>query len=740
VENSVRNFFLRAIFCFSIVPFFIVESFALPNFTNYQSVIKVNDILISQGKVWAASSGGLCCLDLSTKSQTLFSDNYCFPDLNLIALSMDSKGNLWIGSKTGYLYKRSTDGTCAVYNSYVGSGWNINDILFYKNHIIIASSKGCSIFDPVKGIAIRNATASDTFGDPAVNTIAVHNDSLYLGCNKSYNAVNIAGNNFLNNNYIDIAIWKSTPSDKPIVSFIDSNGTFIALKTPAVLAGPVFYKSVSAADSSYVYDGDSVAFKIPGTITNMMTDEKQNIWLGTDQNYFFQWNISGLVQYSIPGLTFNTVSRVYSARNGTMWALSYVDPKLSYTGISSFNGQQWHLFNRFTTPDIGQLSGSGPANIKGVCEDANGNMWFGTNGSNAKFFDLAKNEWSEYYVSGDYKDYLWYFKKDTIVKITPVFGWWGDHEAIALDSSGYLWFGNNDPHDQVLSGPLICYDYLNRHSPNFRRFFPKGAPHYAVNITSLCVDSKGKILASTQDGRLLILSFNGQPLTDEVTVEDRSDINATDICAVSNGISWIGAGKSLFQYSGIPNSPLLQDTSIQNSITCLKAESDQILWIGTFSDGLIRYDILKKKKTVFDKSSGLISNSIKDLSIDKKNGYLWIGTDQGVSQYFLGHTDVPVAGNSSIIAYPNPFSLSNPKHRGIIFKHCAPESKILVYSISGTLVKQLTRSENNFNPLDDNLFESTLYWVPSKKLAPGAYYFVGYPQKPSGAKKLLIIP
>jgi hypothetical protein len=76
----------------------------------------------------------------------------------------------------------------------------------------------------------------------------------------------------------------------------------------------------------------------------------------------------------------------------------------------------------------------------------------------------------------------------------------------------------------------------------------------------------------------------------------------------------------------------------------------------------------------------------------------------------------------------------------IVFKHCAPDARVLIYSINGTLVKQLSREANALNPLDDNTFESTLYWVPPKKLAPGAYYFVGYPKKPNSTKKLIITP
>ena len=224
-----------------------------------------------------------------------------------------------------------------------------------------------------------------------------------------------------------------------------------------------------------------------------------------------------------------------------------------------------------------------------------------------------------------------------------------------------------------------------------------------------------------------------------MTVElDQSDVNAVDICSTPGGTSWLASGKGLFKYKSDDGSLVLNSTI--PAVTCVKAENENILWLGTSSNGLIRYDIAKDSTTAVDMSKGLVCNSITDLSIDKKTGYLWVGTAEGVSRYYLGHSDAPIVGNAAIVAYPNPFSLSNPNHRRIVFKHCPPDARLLIYTINGVLVKQLSLKEDSFNSLTENAFEATLFWVPSKKLAPGAYYFVGYAQKPITAKKLLIVP
>ena len=52
------------------------NAFSLSNFTNYQNVIKINDIVASGNKIWAASSGGLLLIDPKKNSQAFYSDIY----------------------------------------------------------------------------------------------------------------------------------------------------------------------------------------------------------------------------------------------------------------------------------------------------------------------------------------------------------------------------------------------------------------------------------------------------------------------------------------------------------------------------------------------------------------------------------------------------------------------------------------------------------------------------------------
>jgi ligand-binding sensor domain-containing protein len=730
------------------VPFILIvilalcarDSFSFSQFANYQSTIKVNDIVSSGLKTWVACSGGLFVIDYGNNSYTLFNDINHFPDVNLTAICRDPKGNLWIGSSLGYLYKQTPDGQNFIYNSYFGANWAIQALLFYKNYLLVGSSAGFSLFDPNKEQAIGNTSVIDTFSNQTVFTVAVHNDSLYLGCTDGFASACIAGDSLTKNNYADPSLWHSMPTGQKVASFIDSSGMFLARSDTAVFVGQTYYHANNFSDTFSVKVKDSVVFTFPSAVTKLIKDDFDNLWIGTEENYLYFWNhvnpAQVPTQVTIPGLTFDVVNRVHAARNGTVWLepINQVgEPR--WDGITSFDGKIWTLYNQYTTQNIGLIGDD--IFFHGMCEDKSGTMWFGAPGGCVKRYDVQNKTWAVYYLNGVNFDTIRQLSSEEASK--P--GFWEKCDAIAQDSSGVLWFANWGNKTNNIKGSLICTDPSIK---SYKRFFPYGDQYYIKDIISLCVDSRGKILAGGHDGELLIASPNGNPLQNGIdsVYLFRTDFGTvSDICATSNGISWIATGKGLYKYNsltGILDS--IPTSKIPATVNSVDAESDGVLWLGTSADGIMRYTVSDSTKTVFNMGNGLVSNAVHDLSIDKTGGYLWVATNAGLSRMSLGHTASAVADNKNIVAYPNPFSRKNPNHREIIFKHCAPGAKINVYTLRGALVKVLSSDADNAYPFDTGPFETTLRWVPSNKLVPGTYYFVGQPQQPAKTQKLLIVP
>ena len=664
---------------------FAHDSFSLSQFSNYQSTTRVNDIVSSGLKTWAASSGGLFVIDFGNNSFTLYNDINHFPDVNLTAICRDPKGNLWIGSSLGYLYKQTPDGQNFVYDSYFGANWEIQALFPYKDYLIVGSTKGASIFDPLKEQALQNTSAIDTFNNPAVFSIAVHNDSLYLGCNDGFATAYIAGDKFTSNNYGDPSLWRSTPTGQPVVSFIDSSGVLLPQSVPATMAGQtLFYASnTSDVDSFVVKAQDSAVFNLSSAVTKLVKDDNNDLWIGTAGNYLSFWNKMTLSQITIPGLTYNEINRVYPARNGTVWLEPLHDvtgskPEQWWDGIASFNGKTWTLYNQYTAQNCGPIGDD--ANFHGICEDRTGNMWFGAPGGGIKRLNVSTGQWTRYYMSGWFPLYPDFLEtNDTTVPLP-----WEKCDAIAQDSSGFLWFANweEKANSGNIKGCLICTDSSVK---NYRRFYPYGDSNHIKDIISLCVDSRGKILAGGADGELLIASPNNNPLQNGIgsVFLFRNDlVKVSGMCATSNGVTWIATAKGLYKYNSVAEALDSIPTSVvPATINSVQAESDGLLWLGTSADGIIRYTVSDSTKITFNMGNGLVSNSVNDLSIDKTGGYLWAATTAGLSRMNLGHTSTVVNNNKNIIAYPNPFSQTNPNHREIVFKHCAPDIKIYIYSI-----------------------------------------------------------
>ena len=742
------NFFRRkaTLKCFILLflMFLLRNSFAFSLFTNYQATTAVNDIVISGSKVWAASSGGLFVYDYVNKSSVLYNDITHFPDINLTAICIDAQGDLWIGSSLGYLYKQSPNGINSRYNSYFGSNWAITALYSYKNYIIIGSKKGASVFDATKGFAIGNATTIDTFSNSAVYSIAVHNDSLYVGCVNGYASINVAGNMISTNNYADPSSWSSVTLGSSVVSFIDSSGTLLPQSVPAILTGRTIYQAANSShdiDSSSVNVQNSLAFKLPSSVRKLAKDDNNNLWIGTANNYLNYWNKSGLSQISISGLTYNNIYHLLAARNGLVWLEPQnleVVPDYWFEGVTSFDGKKWTLYNEYSARNFGVC---GDYNLfTGICEDRSGTMWFGAPGGGIKRYETSTNQWTRYYLNG-YDPSLPDFMEITDPSIpSPE----EQCEAVAQDSSGFMWFSNlgNVAHNNA-RGSLICFDPSTN---SYLRYFPYGDTNYIPDIISLCVDSRGKILAGGDDqgGYLLVFSHKGHPLQsgNSSILLFRKDFGEVfEMSSTPSGVTWIATAKGLYKYNSDANTlDSIPTSKIPVTINSVVVESEGILWLGTSADGLIRYSVSDSVKTVFNMTNGLVSNSVNDVTIDKKNGYLWVATGAGLSRMSLGDTLTILTDNKNIQAYPNPFSQTNPNHHEIIFKHCAFGSKVFIYTLRGALMKILSPDVDNAYPFTGNGSETTLRWVPPKNVVPGMYYYVGQPAQSAKTQKLLFIP
>lgn len=109
--------------------------------------------------------------------------------------------------------------------------------------------------------------------------------------------------------------------------------------------------------------------------------------------------------------------------------------------------------------------------------------------------------------------------------------------------------------------------------------------------------------------------------------------------------------------------PLTTDALMLNKLknaTYMYEDSDHIIWIGTASSGIVRYDSDTEQFTLFDQRQGLVDNSIMAIQEDNDH-HLWISTSDGLSKF-------DQATNSFINYQENDRTINTPYYFRSIYK------------------------------------------------------------------------
>jgi ligand-binding sensor domain-containing protein/signal transduction histidine kinase len=146
------------------------------------------------------------------------------------------------------------------------------------------------------------------------------------------------------------------------------------------------------------------------------------------------------------------------------------------------------------------------------------------------------------------------------------------------------------------------------------------------------------LLAGTPSG-LLKIELSGEKISSLPTLGRR----ITCITRMNNGLVYFGSTDGLYKYDmkkDLTTKILTDIPVLRERISTLCTTSDDILWVGTASRGVI--GIRNDKPLVYiTDSNGIINNSCKSI-VAGRNGELWLGTEQGISalRYTLNNEKV----------------------------------------------------------------------------------------------------
>ncbi len=234
--------------------------------------------------------------------------------------------------------------------------------------------------------------------------------------------------------------------------------------------------------------------------------------------------------------------------------------------------------------------------------------------------------------------------------------------SLLQDSRGYLWMGTRGGgisrfdgvnfktftvNDGLINNYVFCIKEDQKHNLwigtnnglskyngiKFQNYLPAN-DSAQVWIQDLDFDLKGRKWLATNIGVLMLDSNNIFTNVTDLLKENRSVINA--VLVDKAGSIWYGNGEGLFKITeknGLFTSSKYGKAAgfMTNSITSIKEDPKGALWIGTYGDGVYKYE--SRKFSRIDFHLELYKQTVLDIYFDHHDN-VWLATlSNGVVQY-----------------------------------------------------------------------------------------------------------
>lgn len=182
----------------------------------------------------------------------------------------------------------------------------------------------------------------------------------------------------------------------------------------------------------------------------------------------------------------------------------------------------------------------------------------------------------------------------------------------------------------------------------------------SIYINDIALDYWGNLLVATRRG-LLILKRKGDDYVESVSAPLNAMLANDEITAISvdaDGTIWLGSrNRGVIQVKGGYETPRTYQYNVDNarigsnSITCFLRDSSHVLWVGTVSAGVFRFDPNNDRFNRIPRCDLLPSQNISSIVSDT-SGNLWISSENGFACYNL-------AQSGGMVIYRSPIGLVN---------------------------------------------------------------------------------
>ncbi|HKK74619.1 MAG TPA: two-component regulator propeller domain-containing protein [Saprospiraceae bacterium] len=346
-------------------------------------------------------------------------------------------------------------------------------------------------------------------------------------------------------------------------------------------------------------------------ITELVADQKGNLWMGTDGSGVFRWNAKeqSLLQYK------NSLTDPYSLIDNNIESM-YLDPNNglwigTHKGVSYYNPHRKPF--KIIRAGLGE-NAIRQGTIEDILVDGN-TIWIGIDDGGLSKYQMTDGEVTNYKAADNVNNGL----KDN------------DVVALVKDNASNLWIGTWGGGISRLSPQGQFYHFLDDPTipPMAQDLF----------ISTFFKDSQGDIWIGTVDNGLIhyqvkekLFQFFETRINTPVSIPGSWVIDINEDTA---GNIWVVTTAGVFTYApskGQVNPITWPDSIAADNIMVLHPSEDGTMWLGS-QQGLIYYSPTEAAR-IMTVSDGLADAWVKSIEEDG-NGNLWLGTGKGISKYNL---------------------------------------------------------------------------------------------------------
>ncbi|MCD6506351.1 hypothetical protein J7M22_06960 [Candidatus Poribacteria bacterium] len=610
------------------------------------------------GRIWVATPSGLSLFNPSDRSWRNFNRKDGLASDYITAVEAD-KNEIWVGTERGIGVLDRKSGLWRFYNT-IGDmrDFYVNVILRTDAGIWVGTGEGLALYDRSSGWR-----RIDQMNGKFISSLFHRDGDLWIGAKDG--------------------LYRLDPQSGQLSRIIEDEVNVVRCEGDSVFAGTM--------DGIYVIEGRNVNHILSQTIVTALHVDGSTLWVGTPRG-IGRYDLNGTGRLSpIEGIPYDVRDilpkggSLYlatdvglirydpsSGRSEAYRSLADRNPLLSmgvsniefdgdYVWMSNWRGtvngcilryhRPTHTWRRFTRFDIFKdPKVKAMSEIKRIVPDGR-YVWFSTDKGLLRY-DKYADSWIRYTV----KDGLVSNYVDLIVPSERAI-WLGYSNvtyATRIDRSSWRCesfdFSSGFPWDRVSSiapdgryvwvGTGASLRRYDSETGEWRRFTVKdGLGSNGVNW--IAVDDRYVWVASSRWGG------SARPLSrydkrtgrwETFSTADVLAANDIDRIVITPERVWIiyeffeGAGITEYDRKNDEWITITPKGEWGSGVTELCEDGDY-LWLGTVSNGVMRFHIASGTWTTFDRKNGLLHDHINERALKVDERYVWVGTPLGLSRF-----------------------------------------------------------------------------------------------------------